>query len=197
MIFHDTGLAGSYLIEPTRLADERGWLARTWCAQTFAARGLAERLVQCSASFNHRAGTLRGLHFQHPPAAEAKLVRCTRGRIFDVIVDLRPRSPTCLGWFAAELGAEDGRMIYVPEGFAHGFQTLADGSEVFYQMSAPYRPDLAAGVRWDDPTLSIPWPPARRRIISPRDRTLPAMTELLAAGAPLFQPARRSALEPA
>ncbi|MBX6321708.1 MAG: dTDP-4-dehydrorhamnose 3,5-epimerase family protein, partial [Rhodospirillaceae bacterium] len=145
MKFHATGLDGTYLIEPVRLADERGWFARTWCAEAFAARGLTPLLAQCSASFNHRAGTLRGLHFQLPPAAEAKLVRCTRGRIFDVIVDLRPRSPTCLGWFAAELGAEDGRMIYVPEGFAHGFQTLEDGSEVLYQISAPYRPGLARG----------------------------------------------------
>jgi dTDP-4-dehydrorhamnose 3,5-epimerase len=183
MIFHSTGLEGSYLIEPARFTDERGSFARTWCAEEFAAHGLAQQFSQCSTSSNNREGTLRGLHFQLAPAAEAKLVRCVRGRIFDVIVDLRPCSPTCLGWFAAELDAASQRMIYVPEGFAHGFQTLEDDSEVFYQISAPYRAELARGVRWDDPALSIPWPATRQRIISARDSTLPTLGELLASNA--------------
>jgi dTDP-4-dehydrorhamnose 3,5-epimerase len=179
--FRPTGLAGAWLIEPEQKHDERGWFARTWCAHEAAAHGLPARFAQCSTSFNIRAGTLRGLHFQAPPAPEAKLVRCTRGRVFDVIVDLRPSSPTWLGWFAVELDADSGRSLYVPPGFAHGFQTLADASELFYQISVPYRPELAAGVRWDDPDLAIAWPAARQRIISARDQTLPTITELFHA----------------
>lgn len=181
MIFRPTGLAGAWLIEPERRHDERGWFARTWSAEDFAAHGLDRRLSQCSTSFNIRAGTLRGLHFQAPPAAEAKLVRCTRGRIFDVIVDLRPASPTWLGWFAAELDPENGRMLYAPPGFAHGFQTLTNAAEVFYQISVPYRPELSGGVRWDDPDLAIAWPAVRQRIIAARDQTLPTVAELFEA----------------
>jgi dTDP-4-dehydrorhamnose 3,5-epimerase len=175
MIFRGTGLAGAYLIEPEPQRDERGLFARTWSLEAFAERGLATSFSQCATSFNLAVGTLRGLHFQAYPQPEAKLVRCTRGRIFDVIVDLRPGSPTLYAWFAAELGADDRRMIYLPEGFAHGFQTLEAESEVFYQITAPYRPELQRGIRWNDPSLAIRWPAARERVISARDRALPCI----------------------
>lgn len=179
MIFHGTGLAGAYLIEPEPQRDERGIFARTWSIETFAERGLATRFEHCATSFNLRCDTLRGLHFQAEPGAEAKLVRCTRGRIFDVIVDLRGGG-TCRGWYAAELSADNRRMLYVPEGFAHGFQTLEPESELFYQITAAYRPELQRGIRWDDPTLAIAWPPAAERVISPRDRALPFITSAAA-----------------
>jgi dTDP-4-dehydrorhamnose 3,5-epimerase len=172
MIFSATALAGAYLIEPERLEDERGFFARTWCVDEFAARGLNPRLVQCSISFNRRKGTLRGMHFQAAPHEEAKLVRCTRGAIYDVIVDLRPDSPTFKRWTAVDLTAENRRMLYVPEGFAHGFQTLEDESEVSYQMSEYYHAASARGVRWDDPAFGIEWP-VEERTISARDRHYP------------------------
>ena len=180
MIFRGTDLAGAYLIEPEPQRDQRGLFARTWSLETFAERGLATGFSQCATSFNLAAGTLRGLHFQDAPHAETKLVRCTRGRVFDVIVDLRPGSPTLRRWFAAELGADDRRMIYVPEGFAHGFQTLEPESELFYQITAPYRAELQRGIRWDDPTLAIRWPAARDRVISARDLALPLLTQAAA-----------------
>ncbi len=170
MVFHEVGLAGAYLIEPERSEDDRGFLARTWCRREFEARGLDPRLAQCSVSFNARRGTLRGLHYQAAPFAEVKLVRCTRGSVFDVIVDLRPDSPTFTRWAAFELTADDHRMLYVPEGFAHGFQTLADQTEVFYQISESFDPASARGVRWDDPAFGIVWPPAGSRVLSDRDR---------------------------
>ncbi len=175
MIFRETDLAGAYLVEPERLEDERGFFARTWCADEFARLGLNPLLNQCSVSRNHRAGTLRGLHFQRAPHAETKLVRVTRGCVFDVIVDLRPASPTRHRWFAAELDAESGLMIYVPEGFAHGFQTLDDDTEVSYQISVPYRGASAAGLRWDDPAIGIEWPLAPTRMISERDLAFPLL----------------------
>lgn len=170
MIFRETGLAGAYLVEPERIGDARGYFARSWCAEEFALHGLSPRLAQCSVSWNRSAGTLRGLHYQRAPHAESKLVRVTRGSVFDVIVDLRPASPTRHRWFAAELDADSGLMMYVPEGFAHGFQTLEDDTEVFYQISVPYHAESAAGLRWDDPALAIAWPAADRRIISARDQ---------------------------
>jgi len=172
MIFHGTGLAGAYLIEPEPQRDERGIFARTWSIETFAERGLATEFEHCATSFNLRRATLRGLHFQAAPGAEAKLVRCTRGRVFDVIVDLRAGG-TYRGWYTAELSADNRRMMYVPEGFAHGFQTLEPESELFYQITAAYRPELQRGIRWDDPTLAIAWPHAAERVISPRDLALP------------------------
>lgn len=175
MIFRETALAGAYLVEPERIRDERGFFARSWCAEEFALHGLSPRLAQCSVSWNRKAGTLRGLHYQRAPHAESKLVRVTRGSIFDVIVDLRPASPTRHRWFAAELDAESGLMMYVPEGFAHGFQTLEDDTEVSYQISVPYRAESAAGLRWDDPALAIAWPEAQPRIISERDRAFPTL----------------------
>lgn len=158
MIFTETPLPGAYLVTPERLEDERGFFARTFCAETFRARGLVSTFVQCSISFNRRRGTLRGMHYQAAPHAETKLVRCTMGAIHDVILDLRPDSPTCRQWFAAELTAENRAMLYIPEGLAHGFQTLADNTEVCYQISAAHRPGSARGVRWDDPAFAIRWP---------------------------------------
>ena len=173
MIFIETKLTGAYIIEPERIEDERGFFARTWCRHEFAERGLSVELAQCNVSYNPRVGTLRGMHYQAAPDAEVKLVRCTMGAIYDVIVDMRPDSPTFRQWIAAELTAENRRMLYIPHGFAHGFQTLVDGSEVFYQISAFYAPASARGVRWDDPALAIDWPPAERRVISERDRSYP------------------------
>ena len=172
MMFVPTELPGAYLVELERREDERGFFARTWCREELAAHGLATNVAQCSVSRTTLAGTLRGLHFQTPPHEEVKLVRCTSGAIFDVIVDLRPESPTHADWFGVELDAERGTALYVPKGFAHGFQTLADESEVFYMMSDPYVAAAAAGVRWDDPAFGIEWP-LPVRAISDRDRSWP------------------------
>jgi dTDP-4-dehydrorhamnose 3,5-epimerase len=172
MIFTETPLPDAFVIEPERYEDERGFFARTWCQREFAEHGLNPRLVQCSVSFNAHNGTLRGLHYQAAPRAEAKLVRCTSGAIFDVIVDLRPSSRTYLGWTTAELTAENRTALYVPEGFAHGFLTLADGSEVFYQMSEFFSRDHARGVRYDDPAFGIDWP-SKVLVIADRDRSYP------------------------
>jgi dTDP-4-dehydrorhamnose 3,5-epimerase len=172
--FVETALPGAFLIEVEPQRDERGLFARTFCGDEFAARGLSGSFVQCSSSFNERAGTVRGMHWQAPPHAEAKLVRCTAGAIFDAIVDLRPGSPTRGRWLSVELSAETRRMLYVPEGFAHGFQTLRDGSEVFYQMNRSFAPAAARGFRFDDPTVGIGWPlPAGA--MSERDRKLPRL----------------------
>ncbi|HEY7678194.1 MAG TPA: dTDP-4-dehydrorhamnose 3,5-epimerase [Candidatus Methylomirabilis sp.] len=173
MIFRPLAVGGAYLIEPERVADERGFFARTWCAREFAARGIHAVWVQGGVSFNPKAGTLRGMHYQMAPHAEAKLVRCARGAIYDVVVDLRRESPSFLTWAAVELTAENGLSLYVPEGVAHGFQTLAEDTEVAYQLSAYHAPEAARGVRWDDPRLGIAWPPCRERIISARDRSYP------------------------
>lgn len=173
MIFTETRIPGAWVVDPERHGDARGFFARTWSGEEFAAHGLATGLVQCSISFNARAGTLRGMHYQLPPHAETKLVRCTRGAIHDVIVDLRESSPAYLGHVAVVLSMENRRMLYVPAGVAHGYQTLEDASEVFYQMTAPYAPTHARGVRWDDPRFGIAWPPAAPRIMNERDRTYP------------------------
>jgi dTDP-4-dehydrorhamnose 3,5-epimerase len=175
LTFHELPLAGAYLIEPDRREDERGFFARTWCAASFAARGLDARLTQCNISFNGRRGTLRGLHYQAEPHPEVKLVRCTMGAVFDVIADLRPGSASYGWWYAVELTAANRQMLYIPAGFAHGFQTLQDDTELFYQMSEVYHPGLARGVRWDDPTLAIRWPDCAERTLSPRDAALPGL----------------------
>jgi dTDP-4-dehydrorhamnose 3,5-epimerase len=175
MRFVATPLPGAYLIDLDRIEDERGFFARTFCRDEFLDHGLNPRLVQCSLSFNGARGTLRGMHFQVAPHEEAKLVRCTAGAIFDVIVDLRPGSPTRLRWFGAELSAQNHRMLYVPEGFAHGLLTLEDNSEVFYQISEFFTPECARGFRWDDPAIAIAWPQPVR-IISDRDRSYPNWT---------------------
>jgi dTDP-4-dehydrorhamnose 3,5-epimerase len=172
VIFTETSLEGAYSIVPERLEDERGFFARTWCRREFEKHGLDSRLAQCSISYNRRAGTLRGMHYQAAPHGETKLVRCTVGSIHDVIIDLRPRSSTYLRHFATVLSAEGREMLYVPVGFAHGFQTLEPDTEVFYQISEFHEPSAARGVRWDDPAFDIEWPPAERTL-SERDRNYP------------------------
>jgi len=162
-------LNGACVIELEPISDERGFFARTWCAEEFERLGLNPKLVQCSISWNERRGTLRGMHYQAEPCAEAKLIRCCSGAIYDVIVDLRPASPTYGKWAAAELTSENLKMLYVPEGFAHGFQTLTDNTEVSYQISASYQPEFARGVRWNDPAFGIEWP-ISNPILSARDR---------------------------
>ena len=172
MKFSETALKGAFIIEPERIEDERGFFARTFCRREFEARGLNPDLVQCSISFNHQRATLRGMHYQSAPHAEAKLVRCTRGAIYDVIIDLRPQSPTFRRWVAVDISAENHLMVYVPEGFAHGFQTLQDETEVSYHISEFYSPERARGVRWNDPAFAIGWPIADP-VISVRDQTHP------------------------
>ena len=174
MIFAATPI-GAVVIEPELVEDERGFFARSFCAREFAARGLDARVAQCNVSFNRARGTLRGLHFQRPPHAEAKLVRCTRGAVYDVALDLRSDSPTFLVHFAVELSAANRKMLFVPAGLAHGFQTLEPDTEVFYQISTPYVPDAADGVRWNDPAFAIDWPLAVSAI-SERDRAYPDFT---------------------
>jgi dTDP-4-dehydrorhamnose 3,5-epimerase len=172
MLFQATELTGAFVLEPERFEDERGFFARTWCPREFEAHGLNPKLAQCSLSYNRLKGTLRGMHFQDAPHREAKLVRCTAGAIFDVMVDLRPRSPTFCRWVGAELSASNHKMLYIPEGCAHGFLTLEDHAEVFYQISESFAPQSARGVRWDDPAFGIAWP-GPVRVISERDRTYP------------------------
>ena len=170
MRFVPTPLDGAFTVEIERIEDERGFFARSFCQEEFGARGLDPVVAQCSVSFNRRRGTLRGLHYQDKPHEEAKLVRCTRGAVWDVIVDLRENSATRHRWYAAELSAENCRALYVPCGFAHGFQTLADDSEVLYQMSEFHHPESARGLRWDDPAFGISWP-IPDPILSSRDRS--------------------------
>ena len=158
MNFTELPLAGTYVIDIEPMQDERGYFARSFCREEFSRRGLRTDVAQCNVSFNRKSGTLRGMHYQVAPKAEAKLVRCTRGAIHDVVVDLREGSPTWRRWAAVELTESNSRLLYVPEGVAHGFQTLADDAEVFYQMFGSYSPEHARGVRWDDPALGIRWP---------------------------------------
>jgi dTDP-4-dehydrorhamnose 3,5-epimerase len=174
MIFTESALAGAYLIEMERIEDDRGFFARSFCAEEFAGHGLPTNMPQCSVSFNSRRATLRGLHFQSDPHAEDKLVRCTAGAVFDVIVDLRAGSRTRGGWLGVELTADNRRALWVPKGFAHGFITLADGSEVLYMMSAPHAPGFARGVRWNDPAIAIDWP-LQPQFMSDRDAAYPLL----------------------
>lgn len=169
MRFEELGLSGAFVVEPEPHADERGFFARTWCRDEFAEHGLSIEVAQCSTSYNEHAGTLRGLHFQRAPYEEEKLVRCVRGAILDVVVDLRPDSPTHCSWVGVELDEESRRALYVPKGFAHGFQTLTDAAEVLYMISRPYVPEVSDGVRWDDPAFGIQWPETEARVISPKD----------------------------
>jgi dTDP-4-dehydrorhamnose 3,5-epimerase len=173
MQFIETPLPGAWVIELDLLGDERGWFARTFDADEFEMRGLNSAVVQCNASLNAQRGTLRGMHYQAEPHGESKLVRCVRGAIFDVAVDMRADSPAHRGWHGVELNAENRRAFYIPAGLAHGFQTLTDDSEVLYQMSHPYVPGAARGVRWDDPAFAIEWPPLDgERSISEKDRSI-------------------------
>jgi dTDP-4-dehydrorhamnose 3,5-epimerase len=168
MKFVETPLKEAYLIEIEPISDQRGFFARSWCEKEFRDRGLTPNLVQCNISFNIKKGTLRGMHYQTKPHQEAKLVRCTQGAIYDVIIDIRPDSPTFKKWFAVELSGNNRKIIYIPEGFAHGFQTLEDNTEVFYQMSEFFYPSGARGIRWDDPEFQIEWR-LDNKIISDRD----------------------------
>lgn len=173
--FTPLGAGGAYVIDPERFEDERGFLGRAYSEPEFAALGVARPLVEAIISYNARRHTVRGLHYQRPPRAQAKLVRCTAGAVYDVVVDVRPGSETFGRWEAVELTAANRRMIYVPEGFAHGYQTLEDSTEVFYLASDFYAPEYAEGLRWDDPALGIRWPETERVTINERDRTCPGL----------------------
>lgn len=173
MIFTQTDLEGAFIIDLERIADPRGFFARAWDRNEFEEHGLETRIAQSNLSFNKRRGTLRGMHYQVAPHAEVKLVRCTRGAMYDVIIDLRQGSPTYARWIGVELTEHNGRMLYIPKGFAHGFQTLRDDTEAFYMMSEFYTPGAAAGVRWDDPSFEIEWPLGEPTEISEKDRAWP------------------------
>lgn len=177
MRFVETSLAGCFVVQTEPIADDRGSFARTFCARTFAEQGLNPTLAQASLSLNRQAGTLRGLHFQAHPAMEDKLVRCERGAVFDVAVDLRPGSPTFGQWIGEELTPANGRQLYIPKGFAHGFQTLEPDSAVFYHIAQFFEPGLTAGVAWNDPDIGVAWPlPPRAQ--SPRDLALPPLADV-------------------
>lgn len=172
MTFLETRIPGVFEINVERKGDERGFFARTWCRKEFEDRGLDAKMVQCNLSFNTKKGTLRGMHYQAAPFAETKLVRCTQGAIYDVILDLRPGSDTFKHWVGVMLTSENRSMVYIPKGCAHGFLTLEDETEVFYQMSEFYNAESARGVRWNDPAFRIDWP-EQVKVISERDRTYP------------------------
>jgi dTDP-4-dehydrorhamnose 3,5-epimerase len=172
MIFTETSLKGAYIIDIEIREDDRGFFARSWCQHEFEEHGLTPRLAQCNISFNKWRGTLRGMHYQADPYQEAKLVRCSMGAVCDVIIDLRPTSPTFKQWLTVELSEKSRRALYIPEGFAHGFQTLADKSEVLYQMSEFFHPEAARGLRWNDPAFSIEWP-MEILVISEKDKNYP------------------------
>jgi dTDP-4-dehydrorhamnose 3,5-epimerase len=177
MLFIETKLAGAFLIQPQPVEDERGFFARTWCQHELEEHGLVSRLAQCSVSYNRRKGTLRGMHYQIAPHQEEKVVRCTQGALWDVIVDLRPESPTFKQWVGYELSAGNRAQLYIPVGCAHGFQTLEDETEALYMISGFYHPESARGVRWDDPAFGIQWPETDKRIISDRDGGYPDFLE--------------------
>lgn len=173
MIFTETKLAGAYVIDLERIEDDRGFFARAWCANEFTEHGLESRVVQANDSSNKNKGTLRGMHLQRPPHEEVKMVRCIRGALYDVIVDVRENSPTYKQWIGVELNEENRRMLYVPKGFAHGFQTLVDDTEAFYLVTEFYTPGAEAGVRWDDPAFRIEWPLGAPTEISDKDASWP------------------------
>jgi len=170
MIFTETKLNGAFIVEPERFEDERGFFALSWSRKEFAARGLDSELAECNISFNKQKGTVRGMHYQQPPYGQTKLVRCTGGAIYDVIIDLRPMSATFKCWAGVELTESNHLMLYVPKDFAHGFQTLQDNTEVFYQMSTPYSPESGRGLRWNDPAFGIEWPESTGVIMNERDQ---------------------------
>ncbi len=180
MIFVETKLPGAFIVDLEPREDSRGFFARAWCEREFEEHGLETRLVQCNLSFNHSEGTVRGMHFQLPPHEEAKLIRCTRGAIYDVLVDLRPDSPAYMDWIGVELTAENRRTVYAPVGVAHGYQTLADETETFYQVSEFYAPGAEGGVRWNDPAFGIEWP-LPVRVISEKDASWPDYSPLRGA----------------
>ena len=177
MIFTETELPGAYVLDLERREDDRGFFARAWCMNELGDHGLVTRIVQANVSFNNRKGTLRGMHMQVAPHAEVKVIRATRGSVLDVIVDLRPDSPTFKQWTGVELSATNGRAMYVPEGFAHGYQTLEDDTETFYLVSEFYAPDAERGLRWDDPAFGIEWPDPENAILSDKDASWPDWSE--------------------
>jgi dTDP-4-dehydrorhamnose 3,5-epimerase len=179
MRFEETKLPGAFVIDLEPRVDARGFFARAWCHREFEEHGLTADLAQANIAFNRFPSTLRGLHYQLAPFEEAKLVRCTRGALYDVIVDLRPASATFLHWIGVELTADNRRMLYVPEGFAHGYQTLMPETEAFYQVTQFYAPDAERGVRWDDPAIGIEWPAASNRLISEKDQAWPYSSDAL------------------
>ncbi len=172
MIFTETRLKDVYIIELEKREDQRGFFARAWCQREFEEHGLVAQVVQTNVSYNIYKGTLRGMHYQIAPHSETKLVRCTQGAIYDVVIDLRPGSPTFKQWFGVELTSQNYRMLYVPEGFAHGFQTLEDHAEVTYQVSQFYTPGAERGVRYNDPAFGIEWP-LEIKSISDKDKNWP------------------------
>ena len=173
MKFVATPVHGAFLVEPTPRSDERGFFARVWCQDEFVAQGLTAAFVQCNDSLSRHKGTLRGLHYQAAPFGEVKLIRCVQGSVFDVLVDLRPGSPSYLKWFGTALTAANRTMLYVPEGCAHGYLTLEDDSEVMYPVSSPYRPEAERGVRWNDPAFGIEWPEVGALTMSAKDQAWP------------------------
>lgn len=170
MIFTETKLKGVFVIQAEKIEDERGFFARMWCEKEFKAHGLSPNLAQISVAFNKKKGTIRGMHYQKPPHEEAKLVYCTKGKIYDVVVDLRPASKTFKDWFSIEIQSTDYKIVYVPRGCAHGYQTLEDNTDVIYQMSTFFMPEYYAGVRWNDPAFKIKWPYPDDVITSKKDR---------------------------
>jgi dTDP-4-dehydrorhamnose 3,5-epimerase len=178
MIFTETKLKGAYIVQLERIKDERGFFARAWCKKEFEQHGLISRLVQCNFHFNGKRGVLRGMHYQIAPNEETKLVRCTKGSIYDVIIDLRPNSSTYKQWIGVELNAKNRHMLFVPEGFAHGYQTLVNDTEVFYQVSEFYYPEAERGVRWNDPVFGVEWPITDNLKISEKDENQPDYVEM-------------------
>jgi dTDP-4-dehydrorhamnose 3,5-epimerase len=173
VLFTETELDGAYIVDLEPREDDRGFFARAWCANEFAEHGLSTELVQSNLAFNRRQGTLRGMHFQREPHAEVKLVRCTRGAVYDAIIDLRSGSQTYMRWIGIELTDENRRALYVPKGFAHGYQTLVDDTEIFYQVSEFYSPEFEDGVRWNDPAFGIRWPDPATPLLSSKDAAWP------------------------
>jgi len=173
MIFTETALKGAYIIQLDRREDERGFFARAWCRNEFEERGLLPLIVQSNLSYSRKAGTLRGMHYQDPPFEETKVVQCVKGALFDVIIDLRPDSPTFKKWTAVELTEDNNAMLYVPKGFAHGFLTLRDDTRAFYHVSQFYSPGSERGIRWNDPQFAIGWPRTDNLVISEKDRNWP------------------------
>ena len=173
MIFEETNLKGAFVIRIEKRADERGFFARAWCKKEFEAHGLSLQFVQSNLAASRHKNTMRGMHYQSAPFQEAKLIRCTKGAVYDVIIDLRPDSATYEGWFGIELNMDSHKMLYVPENFAHGYQTLVDDSEVYYQVSAFYSPEHEKGIRWNDPAFDIKWPVTKDLVISEKDKNWP------------------------
>lgn len=177
MLFIETKLKGAFVVELEKYSDDRGFFSRAWCQKEFKEQGINSQFVQANIGFSKNSGTIRGIHYQIAPFEEAKLVRCIRGAIFDVVLDLRPELPSFKQWFGVELSDENRKMLYVPEGCAHGYQTLVDNTEVFYQVSQVYSPESERGIRWNDPEFDIEWPIDEDLVISEKDQNWPDFME--------------------